>query len=197
MTYNPNTPLSTDRIQDTQVPIQTNFSLANTYFGVDHFEFDALSNNGLHKQVTLPDRTASPPSPIAGEWATYAQTSNSITLPYWRRDGSVTTFPVMPIKAFVIIDGTTGAIIGTAYNIASVVRTASGRYTVTLSNNAVTSADFGVLITGTTTGPSNVVFTYSTGFAAPNGTISIASIIPPSVNFQDANPITVAVIQFE
>lgn len=197
MSYTPNIPLSNERISNTQQPIRDNFFYANQYFGTDHFEFDAASDNGKHKQVTLPDRLGSEPTPGASEFAIFGLTSSAITRPYWRSDGGVTNFPLMPIKAFCIIDGTSGATIGTTFNISSVLRTDVGRYTVTLANNIVANANFGVLMTGSSTTPAKCVFTYTTSYLAPNGIITIQSIIPPAVDFVDPNPLTVVVLQFE
>lgn len=116
MTYNPNTPLANERISDTQQPIRDNFFLANQYFGVDHFEFDAASNNGLHKQSTYPDRSATPPAPGVSECAIYGRTAGSETFPFMRRDGGTLDYPVSPIRAMVRVS-TAPAVIGQSFNI--------------------------------------------------------------------------------
>lgn len=55
MTYNPNIPNPTDLLSNSQGQIKTNFSTANTSFGVDHYAFDnATPNNGFHNKVTTP-----------------------------------------------------------------------------------------------------------------------------------------------
>lgn len=53
MTFNPAIPAPTDLISQSQAQIQTNFSQADTAFGVDHTAFSVLANQGQHKQVTL------------------------------------------------------------------------------------------------------------------------------------------------
>lgn len=68
MSYNPNVPLSNQTISATQAPIQTNFSVANTAFGIDHTAFNDNTNQGMHKKVTLQAPLGSNPdqvSPIA------------------------------------------------------------------------------------------------------------------------------------
>lgn len=127
-TYNPNTPLASERISDTQQPIRDNFFLANQIFGIDHFEFDAASNNGKHKQVTLPDRTASPPATLASECAIYARTASSQTFPYMRRDASATDIPVLPLRAFGLCTVPGAVLEANSFNISSVTRIGVGRY---------------------------------------------------------------------
>jgi hypothetical protein len=53
MTFNPSIPTGGQTIASTTSPIQTNFSVANTAFGVDHTAFSVALNQGFHKQVTL------------------------------------------------------------------------------------------------------------------------------------------------
>ncbi len=53
MSYNPGIPTANQTFKETQGPINTNFTVANTAFGVDHVNFQTVSNQGLHKKVTL------------------------------------------------------------------------------------------------------------------------------------------------
>lgn len=53
MSYLPLIPAATDDPSVSQSQIQTNFSLLNSVFGVDHVNYTAGSNNGLHTKVTL------------------------------------------------------------------------------------------------------------------------------------------------
>lgn len=146
MTYNPNTPLASERIADTQEPIRLNFDLANTYMGTDHFEFDAASDNGKHKQVTLPDRTATPPSPGASECAIFGKTSGAVTTPFMLRDGLATPeYAVLPIRAFGSFTGA-GATLN-AQNCSSSAFNAGTGYTITMPADVVTGTSYGVLVT--------------------------------------------------
>lgn len=56
MSYNPNVPLSSQQISSTTVPIQTNFTVANTNIGIDHVDFTNAAppggNGGLHNKST-------------------------------------------------------------------------------------------------------------------------------------------------
>lgn len=102
MTYNPNVPLANQKIKDTQNPIQTNFALANTYFGVDHYAFDAASNNGVHNQVTTPEIDGSAhPSTSGSELKFYAMDagdSNNTLLHFSRGASDSPPTPVTSIS---------------------------------------------------------------------------------------------------
>jgi hypothetical protein len=139
MTYNTNVPQSTDRVSDTQAPILTNFQELNEIYGTDHYDYTTqTANEGFHAYVHLPDNTSSPPSAGAGVGAIYAKSTSGVTLPYWRRDGLATDFPIMQIGAMASITTTgapgpqtkTGII-----NISSVNRAAfAGQYQVNFTN---------------------------------------------------------------
>ena len=55
MTFDPNIPLATDLISNSQGDILTNFTQLNTQFGIDHVAFYTGSGNGdgTHKQITF------------------------------------------------------------------------------------------------------------------------------------------------
>lgn len=73
MTYNPNIPQATDNISVDQPKILTNFSQANTLFGLDHFSFNnaTVANRGLHQQVTFPTPLGAAPTPSNPEGILY------------------------------------------------------------------------------------------------------------------------------
>ena len=147
MTYNPNTPQPTDRISDTQAPIQTNFAQLNTIYGTngDHYPW-TNQNPGettTHARVTLPALpTTNPPgnvlpTPGAGSCAIFAQAdAGSHTYPFLRRDAGTVNYPLLPIKAwgtFVTISAPGAATLVNSFNVTSVTRTASaGQYNVVL-----------------------------------------------------------------
>ena len=62
MTYNPNIPQSTDRPSDSQSQILANFTALNTIFGKDHVEFNASTDEGEHKKVTLHEPVVADPN---------------------------------------------------------------------------------------------------------------------------------------
>lgn len=53
MSYNPGVPTANQTFKETQGPINTNFTIANTAFGVDHVNFATNANQGMHNKVTL------------------------------------------------------------------------------------------------------------------------------------------------
>lgn len=60
MSYQPNIPTAGQTIKETQGPINTNFTVANTAFGIDHTDFATAVNQGEHQKVSLIARTAPP-----------------------------------------------------------------------------------------------------------------------------------------
>ncbi len=146
MTYNPAIPQATDRFRDSQPEFLNNFTLLNTYFGIDHFTFDALSNNGKHKQVTLPDRTLTPPAPGASECALFAKTTGGVTTPFLLRDGlAAPEYAILPIRAFGAFTG--AGVIVSAQNCTSSAFAPGTGFTITLPANVVSGTSYGVLIT--------------------------------------------------
>jgi hypothetical protein len=51
--YLPNIPLPTDTLADSQADIKDNFTLINTYIGVDHVAFNAAANQGKHNKCSF------------------------------------------------------------------------------------------------------------------------------------------------
>lgn len=74
MTYNANIPQATDLISQSQSQIQTNFSQANTAFGIDHTSFDTVADQGKHKKSTYYEQLANPTT-LINEVALYSKDS--------------------------------------------------------------------------------------------------------------------------
>ena len=74
MAYQPNIPLATDRLKDSQADIQGNFQELNTYLNVNHTAIDGTANQGKHKFVTMPIQGAAPGT-LANELAMYSKLS--------------------------------------------------------------------------------------------------------------------------
>lgn len=53
MTYNPNIPQSADRPSDSQAQLLANFTQLNTIFDAEHVTFNATTDNGEHKKITM------------------------------------------------------------------------------------------------------------------------------------------------
>lgn len=178
MTYDTGTPQATDRVSDTQQPILTNFQQLNIVYGTDHYAYDDGSSNARrHRKVTLPS-AAGIPSTAASVGAMYAKTTSSVTWPFWRRDGSGTDFPMMPIKAMgtVSTTGHSGAqTIDAAINVATVSASSTPTFTVTFTTDMLTNL-YVILIC-----PFN---------ATPNGYI-------PVVNSQTAHQFTFQMLRLK
>lgn len=108
MTFNPNIPTGGQTISSTTVPIQTNFSVSNTAFGVDHTPFTVVTNQGQHNKVSLIQQ-ASDPVALTTAPILYAKSTTSNTVNndiYFERasnDGSavvqLTTTKVNPLAS--------------------------------------------------------------------------------------------------
>lgn len=107
MTYNPNIPLASDLISTSQGQLLTNFSQADTAFGVDHVPFSVVANQGKHRKETLiewampPEATADPVT-IANEIAVYSKDVAGITTAFMRKESNGTVIATSgqdPIRA--------------------------------------------------------------------------------------------------
>lgn len=150
MTYNPSIPLITDALSTSQPQIKNNFNQLNVQFGVDHSGFNVNGSNGtgFHNKVTWPDQTSSPPTSASGQVVAYGITNNSVTMPYYKRDGLSTVFPLAPIKAYAVwVSSLTpnGTVtLDNNFNIASITQVGLSQWTITLTN-ACRNTVFGVL----------------------------------------------------
>lgn len=70
MSFNPNIPLPTDFLSQSQQDILTNFQTSDTSQGVNHYQFsDVTANNGKHKFLQMPENAA--PTTAVDEGAVY------------------------------------------------------------------------------------------------------------------------------
>ncbi|MDC7243649.1 MAG: hypothetical protein PQJ44_06910 [Sphaerochaetaceae bacterium] len=90
MSYNPNIPQPTDKLSNSQADLLGNASSANTIFGQDHFQFDAI-NGGKHQHVVMPGKSGgTPPTTVSGEGGIYTVTTGSNTDHFYTRDADAT-----------------------------------------------------------------------------------------------------------
>jgi hypothetical protein len=80
MTYNPNIPLPTDFLSDSQGDIRTNFTTANSAFSVDHTPFPTAINAGYHKPVHNIKQSVNPAN-VADTNILFAKTWIPTTVP--------------------------------------------------------------------------------------------------------------------
>lgn len=97
MTFNPNIPSGGQTISSTTVPIQTNFNVANTAFGIDHVPFITATNQGRHNKATLIQQPSDPAAvslcdilytKSVSYGAPYSDTKNELFLRRASGDGS-------------------------------------------------------------------------------------------------------------
>ena len=98
MTYNPAIPQSTDIPSQSQSQILTNFSQANTIFGIDHVAFNdaTAANRGKHDQSTYIEQGADPAT-LANEIAIYAKDVSGASRLFQRLESSGTVLPFTPV----------------------------------------------------------------------------------------------------
>jgi hypothetical protein len=88
VSYTPNTPGPGTSPAATRGPIETNFTVLNTFLGQDHVAPDEASNQCLHKKVTLIAPIADP-SVGANQGILYTKTVGSHRQLYFRNEESV------------------------------------------------------------------------------------------------------------
>lgn len=72
MVFDPSIPQATDDPSQSQSQMLTNFNLANTYFGVNHVAFNAVSDQGKHNFSTYVDQGGDPATAV-NEIALYSK----------------------------------------------------------------------------------------------------------------------------
>lgn len=144
MSYNPNIPQGNQTIASTQVPILTNFSVANTAFGVDHTAFDVATNQGMHKQVTLQAVLGADPNQVSPIASIYTKVSPStVTSDLYYQNGALAanvtqlTGGGVTAAAWCQFDG---SIAGTnppnaGYNVTSITKNSAHNYTINFTRN--------------------------------------------------------------
>lgn len=143
VTYNLDIPDGPNNPSDDQPLMKVNTNAVNTILNVDHIGFND-NDGGLHQQVTFNDKNAAgaqtdPESVLY----TGSGTASSVSQLLYRNQNGI--FQISAIRAWGYVNGATGAIINSqSYNVSSVVRNSAGYYSITLTANSVSSADFAV-----------------------------------------------------
>jgi len=149
---------------DDQPGMQTNFSNINSYLQVDHTN-PASAGAGEHEQVTFNNKNV---PGVQTEPISTLYTDNGVAEPtksQLKYRNELGIFPVSLIRAYVLCDGTVadgaGAILNSqSVNVTSVKKNSTGNYTIVLDSNAVSSDDFGILISYLKSNP-NLFYAYS------------------------------------
>jgi len=140
MTFNPAIPGATDLISQSQAQIQTNFSQADTAFGIDHTPFSTLANQGQHKQLTL-IAPISNPNQAGNISSVYTKTSGTgVELFYQHGTAnngvSQLTGGGVTAAAWCVFDGTAGSPIapGASFNVTNITKTGT-TYTINFTRS--------------------------------------------------------------
>jgi hypothetical protein len=96
MTYQPNIPLSNDKISQSQVDLLQNFQQLNTRFAQDHVSFSTGTNSGFHKQVTIPTVLGADPVVASPAGVFYTKAVAGITEAFFRNQTTVTQLTGLP-----------------------------------------------------------------------------------------------------
>ncbi len=149
-TFNDGIPAANNNPSVDQPDMLSNNVSTNGILAVDHISFNA-PNGGTHKQVTfigknVPGAQTDPTSVLY----TNSGTASSVADLFFRSQNGI--FQVIPIKAWGLCNVVGGVVtIATSVNVTSVVRSAKGKYVVTLTANATIGTNFAVLVSCTIT----------------------------------------------
>ncbi len=145
-----NIPASGNNPSNDQLPMQQNFSNISGYLNVDHV-LQGTTGAGKHLQITLPTQNV-PGAQTDPASTVYTNTGTASVVSQLFYKNQNATLQLSAIRAWALVDGTTGNIINSqSVNVSSVVRNSAGNYTVTLTTNAVSSSSFAVLVSSTRT----------------------------------------------
>lgn len=181
MTFNPNTPQASDKIRNFPADVTTNqWPRLQTIIAADHqFNASAASNDGYHKIIRFVNQAGAfgdgTPAPISGVSQLYTKTvvgeQHLFLMPGTATNAATDEQPISPCvaRAYVNFDGTGGLgnqTLRSAFNVLTVVKTGTGRYTVNFSipmpSNAGV-AQYCPLITGGRSSGPNVFGQVTTG----------------------------------
>lgn len=168
MTFNPAVPLNSASPGLFPAQNQTNMTRLQTLISADHqFNLSAAGNDGYHNLIHM--TIQAPSGALANTGRSYVKISEGRIHKFYMDETGVEyqETPTLPIRASVSFNGTGGAgvqALYSQYNVASVVKTATGLYTVNFTTN-MPNATYIALITGMR-GAAGEVFGFIQGAAA-------------------------------
>ena len=132
-------PNSGQTLGKTRAQINTNFSLIQSVFDKNHYDYnDAFGNEGKHTKIQLPEQTVFPLTPV-NEGQLLAREYNTKTQLAWRPENTLATgdqymLSAMPIRAAARFNGN-GALgaktpEGLSFNV-TISKSSASNYTVT------------------------------------------------------------------
>ncbi len=158
-TYERDIPDAPNNPSADQPDMKINTNSIDSLIGVDHYSFNQ-NLGGLHKQSVYQERTPIPstiPTTAVDQGAVYTKESNGTTNLFFRAESngqeiqltnaqSIGSPLIGALASFPAFGQAPGAIVATySYNIASITKVATGRYTIVFTNN-LPSANYIVTI---------------------------------------------------
>ncbi len=145
MTFNPGIPVQTQSPGLFPAQMQADLGRLQTIIEADHvFNNTAASNDGIHKQVKMLNRTIPTGPLVNGESGIHFSVANSLGQSQeWYYNGTALYLPETALKCMVNFNGVPAVpVVRTgALNITSVTRRGVGRYTVTYAVPFVPNAN--------------------------------------------------------
>lgn len=163
MTYDPTQPAAGTSPASTRSTIQGNFNQANIAIGRDHIPFDAASEEGRHRKVTLVEVHGEAGPTISGIMSVvYARTIDGKEQLFFKNSDGVKALtqanvprPQWPVHAFgrfsISGGGVTTSLLPGSFNVTSVAFFADEGWTVGI--NVAPSANYVVIATAEATTP--------------------------------------------
>lgn len=155
MTFDPAIPLNAASPGLFPAQNRQNMARLQTLLGADHqFNLTAASNDGYHNLI---HKTVQAPSgALASTGRSYVKVSAGRVNDFYMDDNGVEyqVTPTMPIRAAVAFDGT-GAIQGTAYNVASVTLASTSQFTINFTR-PMPDANYVIQVTGMRPGSGDI-----------------------------------------
>jgi len=145
-TFNPNIPAAANNPSNDQPDMLQNNMSTNSLLAVDHVSFNT-NNGGQHLQVTLPATTYVVPGAQTGNASViYPNEGETVTAAQLYYVNSQATIQLSAIRAWAFCDSAGAIQNNQAVNIASIVHAGTGIFNVTLTTNAVSSAQFAIIV---------------------------------------------------
>jgi hypothetical protein len=187
MVYTSNVPQASQAIATTQPIIQANFGFLAASIGQEHnFNASGTGTDTYHLKASMPsqsDPAGALTAPITG---VYYVSGGKAKFYNNTQVGGALLLPILAATNFSVGASPTFTItLRSSYNIASVVRTAEGLFTVTFTN-ALPNANYCVQLTGMRN-DSSVVFGMVQGNATYGSSVSTTNVKIQFVNQQATN----------
>lgn len=155
--YNNAVPATNNNPSVDQPDMLTNTQSIESLIAVDHVSFNAL-NGGQHKQVVFNNKNA-PGAQTDPQSTLYTGSGTASTVSQLLYKNQNGIFQISAIRAWALCSSA-GITASQSINVASVARQfpfPAGVFVVTLTTNAVSSANFGILITSTASATSDAL----------------------------------------